>query len=105
MIIVKTKLKETKNKGIGLFADQFIPKGEMGWKESVSFDKVISLNEYNSYSELQKDFYKTYCFVKKDGTLYMCADNARFINHSNTPNTGNIGDDCLVLRDIQKDEE
>jgi len=35
----------------------------------------------------------------------MCVDNARFINHSDTPNTGNDGYDCPVLRDIQKDEE
>ena len=47
--------------------------------------------------------YQTY--IKDDGTMYMCVDNARFINHSDTPNTKNVGDDCAVTRDIQEGEE
>ena len=105
MIVVKTKLRETKDKGIGLFANEFLPKGTIWWKDSPDFDKIITKEEYNLSSDLQKEFYKTYMFVKKDGTMYMCLDNARFINHSNTPNTGNIGEDCLTLKDIQKNEE
>ncbi len=105
MTVVKTKLRETKDKGIGLFADEFIPKGTIWWRDVPSFDKIITKEEYDSYDTIQKEFIDTYIFVKNDGTMYMCVDNARFINHSNTPNTGNIGDDCLVLRDIQKGEE
>lgn len=105
MTTIKTKLKETKNKGIGLFVDEFIPKGTLWWKEDLKYDKIISKEEYDSYSQIQKEFFDTYIFIKKDGTMYMCGDNARFINHSNTPNTGNIGNDCIVLKDIQKDEE
>jgi SET domain-containing protein len=105
MTVVKTKLRETKDKGIGLFADEFIPKGTIWWKDVPAFDKIITNEEYESYDAIQKEFVDTYIFVKNDGTMYMCVDNARFINHSDTPNTGNIGDDCLVLRDIQKGEE
>jgi len=105
MTVVKTKLKETKDKGIGLFADEFISKGEIWWKDTPEYDKIITKEEYNSYDVLQREFFDKYDFIKKDGTMYMCVDNARFINHSDTPNTGNIGDDCLTLRDIQKDEE
>lgn len=105
MTVVKTHLKETKNKGIGLFASEFIPKGTIWWKDSPEFDKVITQTEYDSYPKLLQEFWNTYAFVQKNKTLYMCVDNARFINHSNNPNTGNIGNDCLTLNDIQVGEE
>jgi hypothetical protein len=105
MIVIKTHIKETENKGIGLFASEFIPKETIWWKETPEFYKVITPEEYNSYTELQKEFCQTYTTVQKDGTRYLCVDNARFCNHSDAPNTGNIGIDCWALRDIQKDEE
>lgn len=105
MTVVETYLKETEYKGIGLFAGKFLPKGTIWWKDTPNFDKIITIEEYNSLLDLQKEFWKKYMFVKKDGTMYMCVDNARFINHSDNPNTGNIGEDCLVLKDIQKGEE
>lgn len=105
MTVVKTKLKEVQGKGIGLFADQFIPKGTIWWKDTPLYDKIISKEEYESYDVIQKDFFDKYVFIKQDGTMYMCIDNARFINHSDKPNTNNIGDDCLANRDIQEGEE
>jgi uncharacterized protein len=105
MTIVKTRLKETKDKGIGLFADEFIPKNSLWWVEDTRFDKIISKAEYENANLLQKEFYDTYIFIKRDGTIYLCVDNARFINHSNNPNTDNIGDDCFVTRDIHPGEE
>lgn len=105
MIVVKTFLKETKHKGIGLFAGQFLPKGTIWWKETLNFDKIITNDEYFVANELEREFYDTYMFVKSDGTMYMCVDNARFINHSNNPNTTNAGNDCVTSRDIKVGEE
>ncbi len=105
MTIVKTFLKEVPNKGIGLFAGEDIPNGKLWWKDVPSFDKIITKEEYESYDSIQKEFVDTYNFIKNDGTMYMCVDNARFINHSDTPNTGNILDDCMAIRDIKAGEE
>lgn len=105
MILVKTKLKEIEGKGIGLFAAEFIPNGTIWWKDTPLYDKIISKEEYDSYDLIQKEFCDKYIFIKKDGTMYMCIDNARFINHSDKPNTGNTGEDCLAIRDIQEGEE
>ncbi len=105
MTIVKTFLKETKHKGIGLFAGQFILKGTTWWIETPDFDKVVTTDEYFAASGIEREFYDTYMFVKTDGTMYVCVDNARFINHSNNPNTTNNGNDCVTVRDIKQGEE
>ena len=105
MTVVKTYLKETKDKGIGLFARESLSKGTIWWKEALDFDKIITADEYFVVHGIQLEFYNTYMFVKSDGTMYMCLDNARFINHSDNPNTINSGDDCITSRDIKQDEE
>lgn len=105
MTIVKTYLKETESKGIGLFSGQFIPKGTLWWIETPYFDKIITNDEYFAANELEREFYDKYMYVKPDGIMYVCVDNARFINHSNNPNTVNSGNDCITSRDINEGEE
>jgi uncharacterized protein len=42
MLVVRTKTKASEIAGIGLFADQFIPKGTVVWKYQPDFDLLLS---------------------------------------------------------------
>ena len=112
MLQVKTKLgiSPIENAGIGLFADQHINKGDTIWTFDYKHDTEYSQEDMDSANELDKEFLIRYCF-KFNGYYYLCVDNARFFNHSNTPNCtsfefapDNLGS-TIALRDIEIGEE
>ena len=85
MLLVKTEIKQSEIHGTGLFANEFIAKGAVIFKESL-FTKHFTEDEYNSLPELQKQFIAHYCYFL--GGVWRCSmDNDRFTNHSDTPNT------------------
>lgn len=112
MLLVETKLgvSSIPNAGIGLFADQFIPKDTIIWKYTSNFDKIFYAAEFDGADGLSKDFMQTYCF-KFDGHYILCGDNGRFFNHSDSPNCYSEGmsKDSIgytkALRDIEIGEE
>jgi SET domain-containing protein len=104
MLIVKTKIKASQLHGIGLFADEFIPKGTLIFKESI-FTKKFTEQEYEELPQLQQDFIKHYGYFL-DGIWKLSIDNDRFMNHSYTPNTGEPDYETTIsLVDINIDEE
>ncbi len=114
MLLVKTKIGPSKIHSIGLFADQFIPKGTSIWKFKRGFDLKYSEAELDQLSEPARNQFLHYCYSYKDESSHyyvICADDYRFLNHSVNPNITNIeaigeveGID-IALVDIQVGEE
>jgi SET domain-containing protein len=105
MLLVKTKLGESKIHGIGLFADQFIPTGSVIFQEEEFFTKKITRDEFEKLTELQKDFLMHYSY-RYEKLLKLSLDNDRFMNHSNDPNTDDSDPlKTVATRDIQPGEE
>lgn len=112
MLKVKTKLSVSKieGAGIGLFADEFIPKDTIIWEFTPDIDRVYSEKEFENYTGLEREFLHKYCF-KYLGNYYLCVDNSRFFNHSDNPNcySADFSEQSLgytkALRDIHPDEE
>ena len=104
MLIVKTYLKEIKGKGIGLIAGQLIKKGQVVWKHNPTVDIEIKKKEIPKEA---KEFYDTYAVDLGKDKVFLNTDNARFINHSNNPNTKSLGNkkDNIAVKDIKKGEE
>jgi SET domain-containing protein len=114
MLVVKTKIGQSKVEGIGLFADQFIPKGTVTWKFDPRFDIYFDPKEVERMSELQKNLIIHFAYLsKKSGKYVYSIDNTKFTNHSTSPNIAeddklSEGDAeiCTVaIRDIQIGEE
>lgn len=112
MLRVRTKLKESKieGAGTGLFADEFIPKDTIIWEFVSGLDVEYTEEEFQKVTGSDKEFLITYCF-KFGGKYYLCVDNARFFNHSDSPNcySSDFSENQLgytrALRDIEKGEE
>lgn len=112
MILVKTKLGDSGIEGIGVFADEFIPKGTVVWKFAPGFDLEIKKESLASLSEPAKEQFLKYAYInKKTRKHVLCFDDSRFLNHSEHPNIASAyspydeeGLD-IALRDIQKGEE
>jgi SET domain-containing protein len=107
MLLVKTKIGPSQTHGIGLFADQFIPKGTVTWKYDPNFDPGYSEEMLNSFPKPAKDFVLYYAYFDKDLKKYiMCCDNQRYINHSTTnENILSTPRQDIAARDIQPGEE
>lgn len=108
MLLIKTQLKSSNipNAGLGCFAVEFIPKGTKIWEFDSDFDRVYSAEQLQNLSLLELEFLKKYSY-KNNGLYYLCVDNGRFINHSETPNTfeDNTIQATYASVDIQPGEE
>ena len=111
MLSVNTYLDRSPLHGIGLFASQKIIAGSMVWEFNPAVDLVYSLNQWDalkasiaapSFMNLARLSYK------EAGEIYICMDNAQFMNHSETHTNGVHGaskNRMHALRDINKGEE
>jgi uncharacterized protein len=109
MLLVKTFLDKSKIHGIGLFTDQFISKGTIVQKFISGFDLTIDEKNLDKLPEAAKEQFLTYAYKNKNtGKYILCADNARFLNHSDNPNliSDNPNEEIdIAVRDIQIGEE
>jgi SET domain-containing protein len=112
MLIVKTYLAPAGEKGIGLFAAEPIPKGAIWWKDDQTFNRIFSPEEVSNAPEIVRNFMFHYATLKSNGSWYLYVDNARFVNHSDTPNTiqanggsRDVEGDWIALKDIAVGEE
>lgn len=69
----------------GLFAVDFIPKGTVVWARD-SFDQSFHPLQVESLDKPQRRVLDKYGFAQPDGSLLLCWDARRFLNHSCMPN-------------------
>lgn len=108
MLRVKTYLDKSSipGAGIGCFAKDLIVKDQLIWEFDPFFDQVYTQENLDNMDDITHQFIKTYCFKQND-LYYLCVDNGRFFNHSETPNTLDLPNTnkTYALRDIQPGEE
>ena len=114
MLLVKTRIGPSNiaGAGTGLFADQFIQKGTITWRFNPGFDLRLDEDYPASLPEIAREFFYRYAAQDPKTKKYtLCLDNARFYNHSDTPNTCAMGSEVssdeqdVALRDIEPGEE
>ncbi len=108
MLLVKTYLAPSSIHGMGLYAAEDIEEGAVIWRHDPVFDIGFKKEQLDALSELQKKSIKNYLFYVKPQDLYvLCADDARFINHSENPcmTNGENKDESVATRHIVKGEE
>lgn len=108
MLKIRTYLDKSSIEGIGLFAGEDIPNGTIIWEFTPNFDVVIDNTDNIAYLlEVQREFVKKYAFFDKQTKQWILgADNDRFTNHSESPNTIPMFNGIMVAaQDIKKGEE
>jgi hypothetical protein len=108
MLLIKTKLNQSKIEGIGLFADENIKKGTKLWQFEPNLDLLLSKQEVEKLSESSRKQFHKYSYLDKERNKYLlCGDDARFWNHSANPNCDETADNdsTFAARDIEKGEE
>ncbi|MEQ1717259.1 MAG: SET domain-containing protein [Hyphomicrobium sp.] len=112
MLMVKTRLGVSPIAGIGLFADEDIKAGTVTWRFMPGFDQVFTNADIARLPEPARAQFLTYTYLHKEtGQHVYCLDNARFMNHADTPTTAGVHGDGAIegydvaTRDIAKGEE
>jgi uncharacterized protein len=112
MLFVKTKILPSKIQGLGLFADEFIPKGTVIWKFTPEFDLKFTKTQIKKFPKQVQEYLDAYAWLsKKSGKYCFASDNGKYFNHSKTPNALSSyykNEEEVItkaLRDICKGEE
>ncbi|RKG93628.1 SET domain-containing protein [Corallococcus carmarthensis] len=106
MLRVKTSVKPSRIQGLGLFAEERIPRGTVIWAFDQPLDQRYWPGDVARMSAAAKAFLARYAYCER-GTLVLCGDHARFMNHSDVPNCGNNASRTatVAVRDIEPGEE
>lgn len=107
MFLVRTYVAASPIHGLGVFAAEPIPRGTPIWRFQPGFDQVIPFALAEQLPASAREFLATYTYLSPlfPGGYVLNGDHARFLNHSDTPNTDNSGEIALALRDIAEGEE
>jgi SET domain-containing protein len=108
MMTVKNYIKQSPIHGTGLFAGEDIAAGTVIWEYNENFDKLIEVEKLKTLPPLVQEFIEKYSCPHLEDPRYIIleADNGRFMNHSETPNTDfrEFGKG-YAIQDIKKGEE
>lgn len=92
--------------GTGLFAREPIPAGTLIWQLNPSIDRAVTKAELDCWSPDEQERLRNFIYIDVVTGLYiLCGDDARYMNHSDKPNTRTAGDQTFVTRDISLGEE
>lgn len=107
MLLVPTYLDKSPIAGIGLFAATDIPTDTHIWTYIDGFDVMFSKAAIHRLPAQVLEFLKIYGHYEdvNSGEVCLCTDNARFMNHSDDPNTRDAHAGTFASRMIVKGEE
>ena len=110
MLLIKTKLACSKIHGIGLFAAEFISEGTVVWRSNPVIDIRLTADQIAGLPEGAREQICKYSYREHGSRLFvLCGDDARFFNHSPTPNCldkcDGSGDVTFAAEDIATGHE
>ena len=89
MLVVRTSLRPSSIHGVGVFAEEPIAKGQLVWVFEPRIDIRIPLKDLAGFPLAAQQFMQTCSYeelFEGERVLVVCADNGRFVNHSDQPN-------------------
>ncbi|ODA67317.1 SET domain protein [Methyloligella halotolerans] len=108
MMLIRTYIAPSTIQGIGVFSQDFVPKGTLIWSLHEKLDVQMSSQDIAALPTHMQDFVRIYSYphLERDGYVVVDSDNGRFMNHSGAPNT-DFRDfyKGFALDDIQAGEE
>ena len=106
MLLVKARVGESKIHGLGLIAQELIPKGTVIWRLAPEFDVLLTEHELGQLPEITQKYVLWYGhFDQMLRKHVLTSDDDRFTNHSDTANSKFLGRESVAARDIQAGEE
>ena len=91
MMLVRTRVCPSEVHGLGVFADEFILKGTVVWRYDGRVDRRYDESHFAALPKKDQKRLRPFCYLNPHTRRYIyCGDNARYMNHSEQPNTLNL---------------
>ena len=76
------------------------------WVFTPGFDVEMTCEQFDALAPAHRDEIRRYVYTEKEtGAIILCADDARYMNHADPPNTRTVGRQTVALVDISPGEE
>ena len=107
MLLIATCVAPSPVQGLGLFAVEPVAAGQPVWRFEANFDRVLDPAFAATLPPVPRAFLDRHAYRSPDfpGRIVMPGDDARFLNHSETPNIGSSGLETYALWDVAAGEE
>lgn len=88
MLTIKHSVKPSSIGGLGLFAEEYIAKNSLVWKNNTDSEWIISEFQKSQLSEYMQQIFAFHGYFDKLLNVWkLPLDNSRFMNHADFPNT------------------
>jgi hypothetical protein len=107
VFIVKTYIGASPIHGTGVFAGEDIADGQPIWRFARGLDLVVPFDRIAAAPQAFQDYMEMYAYVSPqvEGGMILSCDHAKFLNHSDDPNTEIRGETTLARGPIGRGEE
>jgi len=88
MMLVPNRVKASPIHGLGVFAHDPIRAGTPDWRFDAGLDPELPVERIAALPAHVRDWFGIYGYTDvRTGTVVLCFDGARFMNHADAPNT------------------
>ena len=107
MFIIQTRIGPSTIHGTGVFADEDVAQGQPIWQFAPGLDLVVPAQTIAAAPKAFQAYMDMYAYVSPlvAGGMILSCDHAKFLNHSDDPNTEIRGHTTHARRDIRRGEE
>lgn len=107
MFTVSTYVAPSTIHGLGVFAGEDLVEGQVIWQFARGLDLVVPFEQIAAAPKAFQDYMEMYAYVSPQvsGGMVLSCDHAKFLNHSEEPNTEIRGETTLASRMIRRGEE
>ncbi|BAQ16540.1 SET domain-containing protein [Methyloceanibacter caenitepidi] len=108
MLLISTYVGLSSIEGLGVFADEFVPRGTLIWLYNPKFDILVGDTDVDALPPHMQNYIARYSYphLERPGFRVIDVDNGKYMNHSRTPNTDfRLFDRGFALTDIAQGDE
>jgi hypothetical protein len=107
MFIVSTFVAPSAIHGMGCFAGQELKPGQPIWQFARGLDLVVPFDRIAAAPKAFQEYMEMYAYISPQigGGMLLSCDHAKFLNHSDNPNTDIQGETTFARRLIRKGDE
>jgi len=106
VLLINASVGRSRIHGKGLIAHELIPEGTLVWVLKRGFDVELTKDQFDELAPSAREQVARYIYTDvASGKYVLCSDDAKYMNHSDTPNTRTEGHQTIAASDIQPGQE
>jgi SET domain-containing protein len=106
MLMVHASAGRSRIHGKGLIARELIPAGALVWVLRPGFDVELTKQQFEELAPQSREQVARFIYTDVvTGNYILCSDDAKYMNHSDTPNTRTEGRQTVATSQIEPGQE